>query len=398
MVRTLNAVSPLATLDRGYAIVSRVSGAIVRSAAELSPGTPIEVRLARRENPRQSGGILIRRARIRPARIRRARIRCAALLLCASPTLAFSYALPHESAVPGGVKILKLDVHGDSMPYVDVDGHRALVVQDGSSWIAIIGIPLSASLAPRQVIVRSGDARQEVQFSIGDKQYASQSLKVAPGQVNLSQADLERVNREKLIIEHAMSRWSDEQPETLRMPQPIPGVRSSSFGMRRIFNGESRNPHGGMDIAAPVGTPVHGAASRHRDRHRQLFFQRQYGLCGSRPRHDQHVLPLERDRRETRTARGRGNHAGQGGHDRPGDRAPFALGLEPQSRLGRSGIVRRELASALAVNPSPRSTFDPRRLPRSRATMRPDAGARCVLGPPHPKAAFRSVLGKTRLR
>jgi murein DD-endopeptidase MepM/ murein hydrolase activator NlpD len=183
-------------------------------------------------------------------------LRWAALLLCVGPALASTYLLPHESAVPGGVKILKLDVHSNSMPYVDVDGHRALVIQDGSSWVAIIGIPLSASLAPRQAVVRSGDARQEIQFSIGDKQYASQSLKVAPGQVNLSKADLERVNREKSIIEHAMSRWSDEQPETLHMPQPIPGVRSSSFGMRRIFNGESRNPHSGMDIAAPVGTPV----------------------------------------------------------------------------------------------------------------------------------------------
>lgn len=183
-------------------------------------------------------------------------LRWAALLLCAGPALASAYLLPHESAVPGGVKVLRLDVHSNSMPYVDVDGHRALVVQDGSTWIAIIGIPLSASLAPRQVIVHSGDARQEIQFSIGDKQYASQSLKVAPGQVNLSKADLERVNQEKSIIEHAMSRWTDEQPETLHMPQPIPGVRSSSFGMRRIFNGESRNPHSGMDIAAPVGTPV----------------------------------------------------------------------------------------------------------------------------------------------
>jgi murein DD-endopeptidase MepM/ murein hydrolase activator NlpD len=193
---------------------------------------------------------------MRRAPIRRGLIRGAAFLLCAAPMLAFSYSLPRESAVPGGVKILKLDVHGNSMPYVDVDGHRALVIQDNSRWIAIIGIPLSAPLVPRQVIVHSGDARQELQFKIEGKQYASQSLQVAPGQVNLSKADLERVNQEKEIIEHAMSRWSDAPPETLRMPQPVPGVRSSSFGMRRIFNGESRNPHSGMDIAAPVGTPV----------------------------------------------------------------------------------------------------------------------------------------------
>ena len=93
-------------------------------------------------------------------------IRWSALLLCASPLLAFSYTLPRESAVPGGVKILKLDVHGKSMPYVDVDGKRALVVQDNSSWIAIIGIPFSAPLAPRQVIIRSGDARQELEYTI----------------------------------------------------------------------------------------------------------------------------------------------------------------------------------------------------------------------------------------
>jgi murein DD-endopeptidase MepM/ murein hydrolase activator NlpD len=184
-------------------------------------------------------------------------IRCiASLLFWAGPALAFSYTLPQESAVPGGIKILRLDTHGSAMPYVEVEGHRALVVQDATGWIAVIGIPLSAPLAPTVVVVRSGGARQELEFSISDKHYASQSLKVAPGQVNLSRADLERVNREKLIIDRDLSRWSDDQPETLRMEQPVPGVRSSSFGMRRIFNGESRNPHSGMDIAAPIGTPV----------------------------------------------------------------------------------------------------------------------------------------------
>ena len=182
--------------------------------------------------------------------------RYALLFLCMCPSFGFSYALPRESAVPGGVKIIRLDLHGNSMPYVDVDGHRAMVVQDGEDWLAIIGIPLSAPLAPRQVVIHSHDARQEIEFMVGDKHYASQSLKVAPAQVNLSSADLERVNREKSIIDHALSRWTDDQPQTLRLEQPVPGVRSSSFGMRRIFNGEARNPHSGMDIAAPAGTPV----------------------------------------------------------------------------------------------------------------------------------------------
>ena len=146
LVRTLNAVSPLATLDRGYAIVSREGGGILRSAAERRPGTSSK-RASRWERfaPKWSSldrRTLIPAASIRHVLIRAASIRCAALLLGAAPMLAFSYSLPRESAVPGGVKIIRLDVHGNSMPYVDADGHRALVVQDDAGWIAIIGIPL----------------------------------------------------------------------------------------------------------------------------------------------------------------------------------------------------------------------------------------------------------------
>jgi exodeoxyribonuclease VII large subunit len=46
LVRTLNAVSPLATLDRGYAIVTVEGGAILRNAADAAPGTFIDARLA----------------------------------------------------------------------------------------------------------------------------------------------------------------------------------------------------------------------------------------------------------------------------------------------------------------------------------------------------------------
>ena len=43
--RTLHAVSPLATLDRGYAIVTRTDGRVLHAAAEAPVGTAIEARL-----------------------------------------------------------------------------------------------------------------------------------------------------------------------------------------------------------------------------------------------------------------------------------------------------------------------------------------------------------------
>jgi len=106
------------------------------------------------------------------------------------------------------------------------------------------------------VIERDTQGLRELAFTVGDKQYASQSLKVAPKQVNLSKADLARAAREHARIDLAVGLYSEPPPESLRFSQPVPGPRSSSFGMRRIFNGESRNPHSGMDIAAPTGTPV----------------------------------------------------------------------------------------------------------------------------------------------
>ena len=179
------------------------------------------------------------------------------MLIIHCPANASEPALPLESVVPGGLKIIRLDSSGPAMPYVDTDGHRALVIQEAAGWVAVIGIPLSAPLGTRQVIVRGAHGRQEIAFSVVDKHYVTQTLKVAPGQVNLSAADLARVNEEKARIEHVLSHWSEQPPESLRLPQPVPGPRSSSFGSRRIFNGESRNPHSGMDIAAPVGTAVH---------------------------------------------------------------------------------------------------------------------------------------------
>ena len=185
------------------------------------------------------------------------------------PQLRRHRAISASSLVPGGVFIFPIQsLDKQAAPVVTLDGQRAMVLRSEGRWVAVVGLPLSEKPGHLTVVVRNGDAPEtSVGFDITDKHYVTQSLKVAPSKVDLSKEDEERVNREIPHIKAIMATFTDTPPATLRLRQPIPGVRSSSYGMRRIFNNEPRNPHTGMDIAGAHGhtrkSAGGGACHRH---------------------------------------------------------------------------------------------------------------------------------------
>ncbi|MDB5891701.1 MAG: peptidase [Polaromonas sp.] len=184
---------------------------------------------------------------------------------------------PLASQVPGGVARVSLGpaasrpvaTRADFSTSVAGSGGHAgrpanetalLVVGDVIDWTAVVGIPLSA--LPGQASIRvdgAGTAEpQWFHYTVSPKRYAEQRLRVAPATVELSPEDEARYNRERLHLEVVMATFSQPLParSALGMAVPVPGRRSGSFGLRRVFNGQPRSPHSGMDIAAPTGTPV----------------------------------------------------------------------------------------------------------------------------------------------
>jgi hypothetical protein len=166
--------------------------------------------------------------------------------------------LPPDTRVPGGVAVIRL---GDETPPGEMyyGPYRVPVVHDGRSWAAIVGIPLATPPGSQTVVLVTPDPDDtdlEIVFEVGPKAYAEQRLTVEPRKVDPLPQDLARIEAETERSDRALSTYSEEFWPTWRWSAPVPGRRSSSFGLRRVFNGKSRAPHSGMDIAAPTGTPI----------------------------------------------------------------------------------------------------------------------------------------------
>jgi murein DD-endopeptidase MepM/ murein hydrolase activator NlpD len=141
---------------------------------------------------------------------------------------------------------------------VSLDGKPVEVAPDGSFLIAF-----SHDAAPTSLLdlAYADGGSEQRRLAIERRRWQIQRIQGLPeAQVTPKPEDLQRIRDDNRQI---------AQVRTLDTPQPwwqsgfawpVTGRIASVFGSQRVLNGEPRAWHNGVDIAAPVGTPIRAPA------------------------------------------------------------------------------------------------------------------------------------------
>lgn len=146
----------------------------------------------------------------------------------------------------------------DSGVKVTIDGAPVRVSEEG---YFLIGFDRDHG-AVSQVKVVYPDGRIESRtLKIKKRDYDIQRIDGLPKRkVTPEKIDYERIRRETEAIKQARKQ-DDPRTDFLQgWIWPVEGPISGVYGSQRVLNGKPRRPHYGVDIAAPVGTPVKAPA------------------------------------------------------------------------------------------------------------------------------------------
>ncbi|MHA7841217.1 MAG: peptidoglycan DD-metalloendopeptidase family protein [Gammaproteobacteria bacterium] len=180
------------------------------------------------------------------------------------PLCSYGLVLPQEARVPGGIAIITLPYIQAKKPTATFHGKRVMVLpKNDNQWQAIVGIPLMTKPGVNTLAINHGNGGtgEILHFTVKPKTYLTQKLTIKnQRKVTPYANDLHRIATEKKRLNQYYSHWSNTKLDNFRFIQPVPGFYSSSFGLRRILNGQPHLPHSGMDIAAPAGTPIKSPA------------------------------------------------------------------------------------------------------------------------------------------
>ena len=129
----------------------------------------------------------------------------------------------------------------------------------GWSMIGLDQEPLTASIEFRGTTRDGREALGTWAVTVAAKEFPEENLKVAPKFVEPPPEAQQRIARERAKLEGIYRHREAYSPPVAPFVRPVSGGKTSIFGMRRLFNGEPRSPHSGLDLRAEEGTEVYAS-------------------------------------------------------------------------------------------------------------------------------------------
>jgi murein DD-endopeptidase MepM/ murein hydrolase activator NlpD len=189
----------------------------------------------------------------------RARITlCVLALLACATGLASGRTMP--LALPAQVKQGALVV-GQAAPDAQIWlGERRLRVDAAGRFVFGVG---RDQTTPLQLRWRQSDGSTDsVAISVERREWRTERVDGVPqATVTPPPAIAERIAREQATVAAARLRDDDRSDFLPPFSWPTRGRISGVFGSQRVYNGEPRAPHSGLDVAAASGTPLRAPAA-----------------------------------------------------------------------------------------------------------------------------------------
>jgi hypothetical protein len=105
-----------------------------------------------------------------------------------------------------------------------------------------------------------------VPLSVAQREYRVSRVEGVPQRtVTPPPEQLERIRRERALVANAKAQRIERSDWLMQIDGlfqwPVKGRISGVYGSQRVYNGTPGNPHYGVDVAVPTGTPVHAPAA-----------------------------------------------------------------------------------------------------------------------------------------
>jgi murein DD-endopeptidase MepM/ murein hydrolase activator NlpD len=149
--------------------------------------------------------------------------------------------------------------HTDIGTTLTLDGQKVRVAPDGRF---IFGFGRDAPARAVLAIRYPDGSSEERDIAVAARQYDIRRIDgLPPQQVTPDPELLVRIRRETAEVTEARATDSDALFFEAALAWPAHGPISGIYGSQSVLNGEPRQPHYGVDVAAPPGSPVAAAAA-----------------------------------------------------------------------------------------------------------------------------------------